>query len=125
MALLGSYAQVNLWFLLSMTLTFNCLSQMSLWTKGTHTQSCVHMGRTYKHICPVQAIVSYLATQDNYSGQVFTLPDGRMLTRAQNLKILRKLDLQTHQYNTYSFRIGAATSAKQAGIANVLIKTLG
>ena len=83
MAFLGSYTQLNLWFL---TLTSNCLSQTSPWTKGTHSQSCVHMGRTYKHVCPVQAIVSYLATQDHYSSWVFTLLDGRMLTSAQNLK---------------------------------------
>ena len=48
MAFLGSYAQVNLRFLLKMTLTSNCLSQTALWTKGNHPQSCVRMGRTYK-----------------------------------------------------------------------------
>ena len=40
-------------------------------------------------------------------------------------RILEKLSLKVHHYNTHSFRIGAATSAKQAGISDVHIKTLG
>ena len=59
---------------------------------------------------------------------VFTLCKGRMLTRdlfgLELNKILRKVDLQIHHYNTHSFRIGAATSAKQTGIADVHIKIL-
>ena len=43
MAFLGSYVQENLRFLPSMTLTSNHLSQRSLWTKGTHPQSFVHI----------------------------------------------------------------------------------
>ena len=93
--------------------------------QGAH----IYLGRTYKHICPVQAIVSYLAMRGTHPGPVFTLPDGRMLTRnifsSEFDKILGKLNLQTHQYNTHSFRIGAATSAKHTGMSDVLIKTLG
>ena len=93
--------------------------------QGAH----IYLGRTYKHVCPVQAIVSYLTMRDTHPGPVFTLPDGRMLTReifsSELDKILGKLNLQTHQYNTHSFRIGAATSAKHTGMSDVFIKTLG
>ena len=52
-------------------------------------------------------------------GPVFILYNGKMLTKSifgsELDKILRKLDLPTCHYNTHSFRIGAATSAKQSG----------
>ena len=74
-------------------------------------------------------MVSYLAVWGTNPGPVFILRNGRMLTRdlfgSELDKILGKLDIQIHHYNTHSFRIGAATSAKQAGIADVHIKTLG
>ena len=93
--------------------------------QGAH----IYLGRTYQTICPVKAIVSYLTVRGSKPGPIFTLQDGRKLTRsifgAELDKILRKLDLQTHQYNTHSFRIGAATCAKQAGITDVHIKKLG
>ena len=80
-------------------------------------------------ICPVKAIVSCLAVWGSKPRPVFTLFNGRMLTRdilILNLKkILTKLDLPTCHNNTHSFRIGAATSTKQAGISDVHIKTLG
>ena len=93
--------------------------------QGAH----IYLGRTYQQICPVKAVVSYLAVRGSNPGPVFTLCDGRMLTRdifgLELEKILRKLNLQIHHYNTHSFRIGAATSAKQAGISDMHIKTLG
>ena len=93
--------------------------------QGVH----IYLGRTYQQICPVHAIVSYLAIRGNHPGPVFTFSDGRMLTRAifgsELDRILEKLSLKVHHYNTHSFRIGAATSAKQAGISDVHIKTLG
>ena len=82
--------------------------------------SSVYMGRTYKHICPVQAVISYLAMQDSYSGPIFMPLDGMMLTRAQILKICRHTNAILR-----ALGFGAATFAKQAGIADVLIKTLG
>ena len=69
-------------------------------------------------ICSVKETVSYL-----------TLQYSRKLTRSifgfELDEILRKLELSTCHYNMHSFRIGAATSPKQAGISDVHIKKLG
>ena len=120
-----------------MTLKYTCHSQISLCIEGTFPPwyICIHikqsktdsfrqgthiyLGRTYQQICPIKAIVSYLAVRSSNPGPVFTLPNDSMLTRdifgSELDKILEKLALQTRHYNTHSFRIGAATSAKQAG----------
>ena len=80
--------------------------------QGVH----IYLGKTHQQICPVHAIVLYLAIQGNHPGPVFTFSDGRMLTReifgSEFNCILGKLNLKVHHYNTHSFRIGAATSAK-------------
>ena len=67
--------------------------------------------------------------QGSKPGPVFILYNGKMLTKSifgsEHDKILRKLDLPTCHYNTHSFRIGAVTSAKQSGISDVHIKSVG
>ena len=71
----------------------------------------------------------YLAIRGDQPGPLFVLSDNTMLTRRYFASALKdtigKLNLDTHSYNTQSFRIGAATSAKQAGISDTHIKTLG
>jgi len=63
----------------------------------------------------VDTIIPYLAVRGNHTGPIFILPNGRMLTRdafrSALDNILVKLNLQASQYNTYSFRISAATFA--------------
>ena len=55
--------------------------------------------------------------------------DGKMLTRqifsTELHCILSKMKLDKGSYSTHSFRIGAATSAIEAGIAETQIKMLG
>ena len=100
-------------------------SKTDIYRNGTY----IYLGRTDHNICPVQAIVSYLAIRGKHPGPLFMLPDSAMLTRnmfASLLKeILSQLNLDTQQYNTHSFRIGGATAAKHAGLSIVDIKTLG
>ena len=94
---------------------------------GTH----IYLGRTYQHICLVKTILSYLAVwgsnpgslvfihplywQGAYQGYIWfwTWPN-------PNEAWLTNFPLQY----THSFRIGAATPAKHAGISDVHIKTL-
>ena len=80
-------------------------------------------------LCPVEAILPYLAIRGKQLGPLFILADNTMLTRAtftSALKsILSKLDLNAHLYNTHNFRIGGATAANKAGVSELHIKALG
>ena len=89
----------------------------------------IYLGRTDQEICPVSALVPYLAIRGGKAGPLFILPDGRMLTRFIFSSALDSLFTEMHMvkghYNTHSFRIGAATSAMDAGIADAHVKMLG
>ena len=89
----------------------------------------LYLGRTHFPICPVTAVLPYLAVRGNKHGPLFVLKDGRMLTRqlfSSFLQdILGKLQLNESHFNTHSFRIGAATTAKEAGIDDTNIRMLG
>ena len=57
-------------------------------------------------------------------------PNNKALTRASFSaalnKALKELHMDPHQFNTHiSFRIGVATSAKQAGVSNLHLKSPG
>ena len=89
----------------------------------------IYLGKTDSNICPVTAILPYLALRGNTSGLLFLLHDGRMLTRQIFSTILdsllKELHLDQDNFNTHSFRIGAATSAKAASISDTHIQMLG
>lgn len=59
----------------------------------------------------------------------FMFADGSYLTRARFATMisdtLQQAGIDHKQYATHSFRIGAATTAKEAGISDVHIKMLG
>ena len=65
----------------------------------------------------------------NQPGPLYIMKDGRQLTRqlfSTSLDvILEDLYLEKDCYNTHSFRIGAATSAWEAGIEDSQIMMLG
>ena len=71
----------------------------------------------------------YLVIRGAQAGPLFINRDGKHLTRQlfwSNLNtILQKMQLNTSQYNTHSFCIGAATPAKEAGISDAHIQILG
>ena len=60
---------------------------------------------------------------------LFTFASGKPLSRSSCLKhlhaALSKMGYNHKNFNTHSFRIGAATSAAHAGISTSLIKVLG
>lgn len=89
----------------------------------------IYLGKTDKDICPVTAILPYLAMRGDSSGPLFVLQDGRSLTRDIFSKtldsLLKDLQLNCKVFNTHSFRSGAATSAKAANISDTHIQMLG
>ena len=88
------------------------------------------LGLTSHKICPVRAIVPLLAAQGNKPGPLFILHNDRILTREMfgsglDRILINSASPEQEHFNTHSFRIGAATSAKQAGMSDIHIKMLG
>ncbi len=89
----------------------------------------VYLGKTDEELCPVSALLAYLAIRGNESGPLFRLNDGRYLTKeifiAKVRAALSVLGLDSSTYAGHSFRIGAATTAAEIGIEDSVIKMLG
>jgi len=89
----------------------------------------LYIGATDRRICPIKAMLSYLAARGNRAGPLFITKQGRGITRQMFSsaldRLLTQLKLDCRHYNTHSFRIGAATTAVQAGIPESQIKMLG
>ena len=89
----------------------------------------IFLGTTGNSVCPVKGILPYLAIRGDHKGPLFILEDGRYLTRQHFSSalegLLKQLHINTHCYNTHSFRIGAATTARQANVPDPLIKMMG
>ena len=90
----------------------------------------VYLGATGTTLCPIKAILPYLALRPNHhNGPLFIFEDGCSLTRQCFSSILdnllSRLGFDTTQYNTHSFRIGAATTAAQSNIPHTSIQILG
>ena len=100
-------------------------SKTDQFRQGTY----VYLGKTDHRVCPVMVLVQYLAKRGGKPGPLFMLPNNKALTRenfcAALNKAFQELEMSPCTFNTHSFRIGAATSAKQAGISDSLLKTLG
>jgi len=89
----------------------------------------IYLGATNTPICPVSALIPYLAKGGAQTGPLFITADQGYLTRALFSKkldtTLDLLQINFHQYSTHSFRIGAATTAAKVLIPDALIKMLG
>ena len=85
--------------------------------------------KTIHAICLVDVLVQYLAIRGGTPGPLFLLPNNQSLTGASFRSALKKafqeLHMDHHQFNTHSFRNGAATSAKRAGVSDSHLKALG
>ena len=88
----------------------------------------IFLSKTDLPLCPVAALLAYLAVRGNGDGPLF-LSRGQPLTRAQLVSVLRKaLTLageNSEKYAWHSFRIGAARTVAACGIPIAVIKTLG
>lgn len=89
----------------------------------------IFLGRTNSSLCPVAAILQFLAVRPPGEGPLFVWGDKSPLSRERFvLKVKEALSaaqLDHHMYSGHSFRIGAATSAATAGVPAYLIKMLG
>ena len=87
------------------------------------------LGWTDSVVYPAKALLPYLAIRGSSQDCLFTSEDQTPLTRAQFKTLLssmlRLAGLDDSNYNTHSFRIGAATTTKAMGIADVHIQLLG
>ena len=90
----------------------------------------IRLGRTSDRVlCPVSALLAYMAMRPPGEGPLFHFQDGTPLSRQLLVRHVRealaKVGVDTTQYSGHSFRIGAATAAAQAGFSDSFIQTLG
>ena len=75
----------------------------------------ITLGRTDAQLCPVAALMAYLALCGPGQGPLFRYKDGRPLTRQRLVEDVRealsKCGLKPKEYACHSFRIGVATTA--------------
>ena len=89
----------------------------------------LYIGSTGNCLCPVAAILAYLAIHPPGPGPLFLHESGQPLSRAGLVQSVRSAlgsvggDLS--RFNGHSFRIGAASTAASVGIPDSLIQTLG
>ena len=89
----------------------------------------VCLGRSSDDLCPVAAMLAYIAIRGDRPGPLFLLEDGRYLTPAILTEHLREalsdLGLDPLQFAGHSLRIGDATSAAEKGLEDSTIRALG
>ena len=101
------------------------VSKTDPFRKGVH----VFLGRTADPLCPVAALLAYMAIRGRAPGPLYIMAHGAFLTRDIFVQEFRKAlsiaGFNQAKYAGHSFRIGAASTAAAAGIEDSTIKTLG
>ena len=89
----------------------------------------LYLGQTGVDLCPVAAMADFLSARGTSPGPLFRFQDGSGLHRQQLVQKVRSAladqGFNASQYSGHSFRIGAATTAAQNGVADCTIKMLG
>ena len=89
----------------------------------------IYLGRTNTDLCPIVAVLSYLAVRGSEVGPLFRFNDGKPLTRQRLVNQVRTAlqaqGIDSSRYSGHSFRIGTATTAAAAGIKDSTIQMLG
>ena len=89
----------------------------------------IFLGKSGSTLCPVFAILSYLAVRPNTKGALLVRADGSPLTRDQFVRLVKMAlsaaNIDASAYSGHSFRIGAASAAAAAGVPAYFIKALG
>ena len=89
----------------------------------------IFLGRTNTDLCPVSALLAYVAVRPPVVGPLFVYHDGSFLTREKLVAAVRlalqQAGMDASKYSGHSFRIGAATTAAKVGLEDSVIKMLG
>ena len=89
----------------------------------------IYLGKAPPPLCPISAMVAYIASRGPQPGPLFLFSDGSSLSRQRLVDLvrdcLRRAGLNEGSYAGHSFRIGAATTAAATGVEDSLIQTLG
>ena len=89
----------------------------------------LYIGKTDNEICPVAAMLAYLAVRGQDDGPLFRLKNGHPLSRQHLVQVLRlslsAAGMDCSRYSGHSFRIGAATTAMARGVPESTVQTLG
>ena len=89
----------------------------------------LYVGRGDTQLCPISAMMHYLAAQPTVPGPLFINQGGTPLTKQSFTthvhQALKATGINTQGYKGHSFRIGATTTAAVNGVSDSLIKTLG
>ena len=87
------------------------------------------LGTTSNALCPVSAILTYVAGRGDTSGAFFRFQSESPLTKTRFVARVRSALLEAgipyQNYSGHSFRIGAATAAAQVGLQDSTIQVLG
>jgi hypothetical protein len=100
-------------------------------TDQLHHGQTLYLPRSSGPTCPYSAMKTYLkhSRATRRPSPLFVFSDSTPLNRSSCLKhlryLLKRVGYNPKHYNTHSFRIGAATSAAQAGLSPQDIKLLG
>ena len=89
----------------------------------------VHLGTTGQHLCPVAALLAYLAICPPVAGLLFLFHDGTTLSKPRLIvslhRVLLEVGVDSSKYSGHSFHIGAAKTAAKLGVSDSLINILG
>lgn len=112
----------------------NTPTLMQVTLKASKTDPCrkgvnIFLGNTSTELCPVAAMLAFMAVRGCQQGFLFTFQAGHYLTKARFIQHVR-LALQAagfncKKYSGHSFRIGVATMAHAKGFNDSTIKMLG
>ena len=97
-------------------------------TDPFHMGCDIYVGRGEGSVCPILALGDFLALHGSSEGPLFTVSDGRPLTRQQLSSTVQSILHSAGYIGSYSghiFCIGAATTATALGVPDHLNKTLG
>ena len=89
----------------------------------------IYLSRTGTDLCPVSALLAYLAIRGDALGPLFIHQDKSPLTKHKLILMLRstlqEAGIDATFYSGHSFRIGAATTAAACGISETVIMQMG